>query len=376
MTYRLPFIAPALTAVMLASCPLAASAAADAIVIGQVVDLSGQNAEIGRDYVAGIKTYFDALNAAGGINGKRVHYLTRDDEGKPEVATRLTSDLIDREHVDYLFGGVGDATTQAVLTTPAFVRSGMLLFAPLTYTVQKTGSPVMVWRPNYQQEIRHLFAHFVRLGYKDVGVVYQETPSNRDAYAALSSEIRQRQMKLIGTVRIGHNNDEIVDQANALAAASPGFVMIVADTISTALFLKEFRKKKPQTFVAGTSLLNLSTLREVAGAKAVEWTVFSQVVPNPHAATSVLQAEHINMMRKYRDEPLSALTLEGFAAAKALAQAIRRAKSSHRNALQEIAAGATDIDLGGLSITVTSTNQNLSNYLDVALFRKGSGLLF
>ena len=39
------------------------------IVVGQAIDLSSPNAAIGRDYVAGIKTYFDALNSAGGIGG-------------------------------------------------------------------------------------------------------------------------------------------------------------------------------------------------------------------------------------------------------------------------------------------------------------------
>ncbi len=128
-------------------------------------------------------------------------------------------------------------------------------------------------------------------------------------------------------------------------------------------------------FVAGTSLINLSTLREVAGAKAVEWTVFSQVVPNPNSATSLIQVEHLNMMRKYRDEAVSSLTLEGFAAAKTLTKAIQQAKHS-RSALQELIAQDRDIDLGGLSVGVRPHSDHLSSYLDIALFNKGSGLMF
>lgn len=51
---------------------LSASAASGTIVIGQAIDLSGPNGSIGRDYVAGIKTCFDMLNAGGGINGRRI----------------------------------------------------------------------------------------------------------------------------------------------------------------------------------------------------------------------------------------------------------------------------------------------------------------
>lgn len=355
---------------------LPAYAAGNMVVIGQSIDLSSPNAAIGRDYVAGIKTYFDSINSHGGINGKRVVYIVRDDQGKPELAVKAVTELIERDQIDYLLGGVGDAATQAILDAPAFKRSGMILFAPLAAAVQKDRSRVLFWRPNYQQEIQYLFSHFGKLGIKDVGIVYQESPLNQEAYNSLSTEIRDRGMKLTGTVRIGVNNDQIAVEAAKLAGSKPGFVIVIADTIGTALFLKEFRKYEAKTFVASTSLINLETLREVAGLKAVEWTVFSQVVPNPNAATSPIQIEHINMMKKFRDESVSSLTLEGFAVAKALAKSIQLSKRTNRSALQELIAQNSDIDLGGLSIVSTSKSNHLSNYLDIALFRKGSGLLF
>ncbi len=354
---------------------LPAQADAGTIVIGQAIDLSGPDAALGRDYVAGIKTYFDALNAAGGINGKRVQYIVRDDRGEASAAAAAVTELIERERADLLFGGVGDAATQAVLNAPAFQRGGHILFAPLATAGQKT-APVLFWRPGYQQEIRHIFNHFGNLGIKNVGVVYRETPSNREAYQGLSAEIHARGMQLAGTVTIDPKNERIAGEARKLAAARPGFVLVIADTISTALFLKEYRKHDAQTFVASTSLVNLATLRELAGAKAVEWTVFSQVVPNPAAATSMIQVEHLNMMRKYRDETVSALTLEGFAAAKALARAIQKSKRGPRSALQELLAQPAGLDLGGLSITAAPGSRHLSSYLDIALFKKGSTLVF
>lgn len=367
--------ARSLFAVMALSQPLLALAANNAIVIGQAIDLSGPNAALGRDYVAGIKTYFDAVNAGGGINGRRVQYVVRDDQGVPELAVKMTTELIERDQVEYLFGGIGDSIVQAVLNAPAFKRSGQILYAPLAAS-QAAEPRVLFWRPSYQQEIRHIFSHFGKLGHKNVGIVYQESLANQDAYRSLSAEIRERGMTLSGTAHIGANGDQSAAEAQRLAGAKPGFVIVIADTISTALFLKEFRKHDGLTFVAGTSLINLSTLRELAGAKAVEWTVFSQVVPNPNAATSPIQIEHLNMMRKYRDEAVSSLTLEGFAAAKALSKTIQQSKRSGHAALQELIAQSGGIDLGGLTIVSSTNNNHLSNYLDIALFKKGSGLMF
>jgi len=355
--------------------PPSAYAAKNAVVIGQVIDLSGENGAIGRDYVAGIKTYFDSMNAKGGMHGKRMQYIVRDDQGKPELSAKLTAELIENEQIEFLIGGVGDATTKAILDNPAFKRSNLILFAPLASARGNDAARVMFWRPTYRQEAGFLFSHFDRLGIKDVGIAIQDSADNEAAYQNLSAQIHDRGMKLSGIARIGAHGEKSVAEAKRLAAAHPGFVLVIGDSISTGLFLKEFRPYASNTFVAGTSLINLATLAEVAGTKAVEWTVFSQVVPNPNASTSLLQAEHNTMMKKYRDEAVSALTLEGFAVAKTLAKSMQQAKD-YRAALQELIVRNSDTDLGGLSIVWSPKNNYLSNYLDIALFRKASGLVF
>jgi branched-chain amino acid transport system substrate-binding protein len=376
MITRLPRPVRTLFVTLLLALSLSAHAAGNTIVIGQAIDLSGPNAAIGRDYVAGIKTHFDAINSSGGINGKRIQYLVRDDQGEPALAVEITTELIERDQVDCLFGGVGDDVTRAVLEAPVFKRSRQILYAPLAAN-QVPGSHVLFWRPGYQQEISHIFAHFGKLGLKSVGIVYQESAANQEAYRHLNAEIKERRMQLTGVAQIKNSGSrvEMEMEAKRLALSKPGFVIVIADTINTALFLKEFRSYAAQTFVAGTSLINLSTLREIAGAKAIEWTVFSQVVPNPSAATSPIQIEHLNMMRKYRDEAVSSLTLEGFAAAKALTKTMQQAKRS-RSALQELIAQNGEFDLGGLSIASHTNSNHLSSYLDIALFKKGSGLMF
>ncbi|HZW12329.1 MAG TPA: ABC transporter substrate-binding protein [Noviherbaspirillum sp.] len=375
LTRLIQYFLNAVTASLLATS-IAAHAANNDIIIGQSIDLSGPNASIGRDYVAGIKTYFDMVNAAGGINGRRIQYIVLDDQGQPQLSAKAASELLDRYQIDYLLGGVGDDATRAVLDSPAFRRSGHILFAPLAAADYASSGRVLFWRPGYKQEVRHIFSHFSKLGLNDVGVVYQDTPLNQDAYRALSAAVQERGMKLVGSARIGVNGEQLAQEARRLAEAKPGFILVIADTIGTAQFLKEYRQHDGQTFVAGTSLTNLSTLRELAGSKAVEWTVFSQVVPNPSAGTTLIQVEHLSMMKKFRDEAVSSLTLEGFAAAKALTKAIQQSKRNGRSALQELISQNGTIDLGGLSAATSGESNRLSNYLDIALFKKGSGLVF
>ncbi len=354
--------------------PSSAVAAENRIVIGHAIDLSGPNASIGRDYVAGIKTCFDMVNANGGIGGKRIQYIVRDDRGEARAAADVVTELIEREHPDLLFGGVGNDTITAVLDTPAMKSSGLILYAPLA-TAERPAPRVVFWRPGYKQEIRHLFSHFSQLGIDDVGIVVQDSAANQEAYRSLIAMIRERGMRLRGVAHVGTQGEQVATEAARLASAKPGFIISIADTISTALFLKEYRTHDARTFVAGTSLINLDTLRELAGAKAVEWTVFSQVVPNPAAGMSQIQVEHLKMMKKYRDETVSSMTLEGFAAAKALVKMIQISKHGARNALKEFLARGGDIDLGGLAASAPAGGNRLSSYLDIALFNR-NGLSF
>lgn len=345
------------------------------IIVGQAIDLSGPNGSIGRDYVAGITTYFDSVNVNGGVGGKRIKYLVRDDQGNPALSAQAVSDLLEKDKADYLLGGIGAAVTDAVLGNAKFAQSGLTLFAPLVASVKTYNSRVLFWRPSPEQEMQYIFSYFDKLGIKSVGIAYQENALNQDMYHYVVAELRKRNMLMNGLVRIGTSATDMERESAILAKSNPGIVIAIADTLGTGVFLKEFRKQAPRTFVAGMSLINLDTLAEVAGPKALEWTVFSQVVPNPLSKKSLVQIDHSNMMKKFRDEDLSALTFEGFMVAKTLVKAIQTGKPG-REALQALTAQKSVIDLGGITLTPSDTTHRMSNYVDMALFRKGGGLLF
>ncbi len=349
-----------------------ALAAEKAIVIAQSIDLSGPNGAIGHDYVAGLTSYFDSVNQSGGVNGRKIRYIVRDDHGDANLAIAATRELIEQEKPHYLLGGIGPEVTRAVLGSPVFLRSNLVLFAPLTDAQASFGNRALVWRPSKEQEMQYIFSYFDRLGIKNIGVVYGDSPYYQEAYAHVSREISQRGMKLTGSIRFGNANP--AQQAQKLAQTRPDIVICLLDTINTGLFLKAFRKQAGKTFVAGTSLTNLATLAEIAGSSAMEWTVFSQVVPNPNAASSAIQIEHAKTMRKFRDEAISAMTFEGFAVAKTLVHAMQKTPGGSTADLQTLT--RSNIDLGGLRLVRTDGATNLSQYVDIALFRRGGSLLY
>ncbi len=91
------------------SLSLGVVAVANEIRIGVVTDQNGINADIGRDYLAGARTYFDHINA----NGRRPWPENHPDRERRrrcrrQYALRLTRELIATDRVDALFGYTGD----------------------------------------------------------------------------------------------------------------------------------------------------------------------------------------------------------------------------------------------------------------------------
>ncbi len=354
------------------ACALLAAApshAGKAVVVAQSIDLSGPNGSIGRDYVAGITTYFDSINQKGGVNGRKIAYVVRDDHGVSAEAAANISALIKEERAEYLLGSIGNESTQAIAAAPAFAQSPLVLFAPLADSSATSHARVMFWRPSIETELLFLLSYFEKLGVKDVGIALQDSPQNNRAFQFLSAEMRKRRMTLSGVARMSGNGAAMQQEAQRLSKAGAKLVISISDTIGAAQFLRAFRAYDPATFVAGTSLINLTTLSEIAGARATEFTVFSQVVPNPSSSLTPLQNEHIEMFKRFRDEPVSSVTLEGFAVAKTLVRMMKLDPGA-------MASSRAPIDLGGMTVVTPQGSHNLSRYVDIALFKRGGGLMY
>ena len=84
--------------------PAIARAQAAAIKIGEVNSYTAQPAFL-KPYRQGWELAQDKVNAAGGVLGRKLETVFRDDGGKPEDAVRYAGDLIDSEKVDVLAGG-------------------------------------------------------------------------------------------------------------------------------------------------------------------------------------------------------------------------------------------------------------------------------
>src|SRR5260370_12623665 len=155
--------------------------------IGNLMPYTGPLAEfaaIGKAESA----YFDMLNDRGGINGRKVRFISLDDKSDPTVALDLTRGLVERDNVLLMFGSFGSAANLAVRgflnerkVPQLFVDSGAeQLIAPDAFPW------TMGWQPSFRAEGR-IYANYIQPSYpqRKIVVLWQNDQFGRDIFKGI-----------------------------------------------------------------------------------------------------------------------------------------------------------------------------------------------
>jgi branched-chain amino acid transport system substrate-binding protein len=127
------------------------SQAAEPIKVGLVTALSGQSARAGEALTRGLAIAIDEINAKGGILGRQVELVRRDDEANPAKGVIAARELVQREKVAVLFGGLDTPVALAIVpfTNGAKVPLSTLGLpaptSPITAPTRTTPSGSLRW---------------------------------------------------------------------------------------------------------------------------------------------------------------------------------------------------------------------------------------
>src|SRR3984957_2318017 len=102
----------------------------DRILFGQAAALSGPSSALGVKMRQGILAAFAEINAKGGVHGRRLELISRDDGYDPDRSVAQTVKLIEEDQVFALIGAVGTPTTTA--TAPIAKAKSVPVIGPFT----------------------------------------------------------------------------------------------------------------------------------------------------------------------------------------------------------------------------------------------------
>jgi branched-chain amino acid transport system substrate-binding protein len=313
------------------------------ITIGQSTALTGALAVLALPFHQGAKLYFDRLNAAGGIHARSINLIALDDAGNP-ASTRTNAQKLMQGGVLALFGSYG--STQTTAAYDAIKGGDTLLFAPMAAADELQGANfpnIYLLRPGYSEEAAAIVRHAETLGARKLTIVHAP-----DADSLSAAEAAERTMTGLGANLVSKAG---LDALNKALAAAPQSMLVISEPRGAALAIKEARSKGFRGPIYGFSNTGESLLAEQLGG-AGAGVVLVRVTPRSDNAKSVVVRELIQDAQAAKLGKPNVYMLEGYIAARALAEAIRKASKEPTPAkLRKAIESISEWDMGGFRVS-------------------------
>jgi len=209
--------------------------AANEIRIGNLMPYSGSLSifgAIGKAEAA----YFDLINERGGINGRKLRFISYDDKSSPAAALSLTRDLVEQDNVAFMFGSFGTPGNFAVRKylneqqiPQLFVASGDdHLSDPSLFPW------TMGWQPSFREEGR-IYANYIQAFYpaKKIAILWQNDHFGREIIRGMQDGLGDAARMIAGDIAYDLA-DEHLDRHVSLLKRSGAEILVFAGVPSNA----------------------------------------------------------------------------------------------------------------------------------------------
>ena len=250
-------------------CALPTSAspgvAEDAITFAQTACFSGPNKHLGERYRHGILAAFRELNHAGGVHGRRLALVAKDDGYEPERAAANVQQLVADNNVLGLIGGVGTATSRRIapiLRAAGIPFVGMLTGADMLRDARRYPNVVHL-RASYADEVDRVVAHMVeQRGKRRFGIIHQDDAFGRGVLMHLKRALATHGLSILAKSTFSRNTHAIHSSVFVLAKADLDAVFVVGPASAGAEIINLVHSMDQEYLIATISFASASVLRE------------------------------------------------------------------------------------------------------------------
>lgn len=272
-------------AILSAASLMSLATAAQEIKLGFNGDLSASpSAQSGAAGVLGIQAAIEDINAAGGINGRKLTLVIRDDQSQPPKSIQNMSDLIDNVKVAAVFGPTNSGNALAWKHIPnqkKVISMGMI--GGGTDITKGTGGDNYMFRVSMvdREQVAGLMAYAQKAGYKKVGLLTETT-----GYGAGGLKDMQEIGKLHGidvsvAEKFAVADTDMTSQLNKMKAAGVDAVAIWAQGTPTGQLMRSMEKINYFPPVLSSWAADNITFYDAAGKTLAEKPIFMRTMVDP-----------------------------------------------------------------------------------------------
>jgi branched-chain amino acid transport system substrate-binding protein len=278
--------------------------------------------------------YFKMINDQGGINGRKINFISLDDAYSPPKTVEQVRRLVEQEEVLFIFQSLGTPSNTAIHKYMNAKKVPQLFVAT---GATKWGDPqnfpwTMGWQPNYQTEA-HLYAKYLLQNKPNarIAVLYQNDDYGKDYLKGLHDGLGKQADRLIAREVSYEVTDPTVDSQIVILQASGADTLFI---IATPKFAAQAIRKtydvgwKPLTFVNNVSV-SVAAVLEPAGLEKSVGLVTAAYLKDPtdpQWGNDPAMKEWQAWMKKYYPEGniADALNVYGYAVAQTLIQVLKQ----------------------------------------------------
>jgi len=244
---RFSVVIASLLSVALAAAGPALAQSKEPVKIGLSAAVSGGSAASGEAIKRGLQIAIDEINAKGGVlGGRKLELVVRDDEGNPQKGVTIARELVEREKVVAVFGGLH--TTVALAQVPVWHELKtpyMGAWAAGTNITRNGQSPNYVFRVSANDDYvdRFLSRYAVETMKKSKpGLLLENTPWGQSNETGLTKWFGEKGVKAVGVERFNWGDPDMSPQLLRLKSAGADHIVLVANAPEGAQVLRSKAK--------------------------------------------------------------------------------------------------------------------------------------
>jgi len=300
--------------------------------IGASLPLTGHASYLGQETLRGATAYLAKINSQGGVHGRQINLIARDDGYDPPHCVDNTQRLIVDDQVFALSCYVGTPTTTKII--PMLTEARIPLVGAFTgaYDLREPFQRYVInVRPSYYQETAAAVNHMVEdLGLKRIGVFYQYDAYGFDGLKGTELALRGYNLTPVARGSYARGTMDVEEGLSKILEGQAQAVVIIGTSAPSAKFIKLAKEQNPALVFYAVSFVGAEEIAKALGPLEDARVLVSQVMPPPDLAeTQALLwgvSEYDELLKQsYPGHSPTAVGMEGYVNAKVLVEGLKRA---------------------------------------------------
>ena len=336
------------------------------IVLGQSAAFSGPAMQLGTQFHAGARLWFDQLNAKGGVGGRQVEIRHLDDGYEPDRCVANTEKLI-KDEVFALFGYIGTPTSLAAL--PLATSARVPFIAPFTGAMglrEPFKREAFHLRASYDDETALIVKQLIELSQNRIGVFYQNDAYGKAGLSGVTKALAARQLKPIAEGTVERNSEDVAAAVAKLAKSGAQAIVQIGAYQACAAFIRQAKQAGYGGKFYNVSFVGTQALADELG-KDGAGVVVSQVVPSPYNPARPVSREFVAAAKQQGRVQANLSSMEGYLAAKLFTEGLKRAGGKPTREALIAALESINEDFGGYRVSFGPGNHVASKFVELSM---------